>query len=451
MSLRKRRILLIACSPLILLTAAVLVLAVATLSFTPLVQHAGTLTEAEVRHVEQLIVDNSPSRFENQGARDLTLSDDELNLLTAFTLSNVPQLQDVAIDFDINGEQASARASIPQQLGPVTIYLNLQANFAQNQGRARLLELHAGRIPVPRGIIRSAERAAGYRLASASTASQQLAEVRHSVVSYDLVDDELHLRLEWEPEALSQIRSQAQQILVSDEDRERITAYHNRIHEIANETFQIRRQVSLHTFLPELYKLAHERSRLSGADPVAENRTLLQALSLFVNDLPITQLLGARQGEVLPANPSMIVMLYQRHDLSRHFVTAAAIAASAGVGIAEVLSNSKEVHDARYGTGFSFSDMTANVAGATLGEVSTADPASARHMQQMLMEATSESGYMPEPQTDSDGMDEESFIARFGDRTSAAYLQRLQELENSVMALPLYQTGIAGPESAGAQ
>lgn len=438
MSLRVRLLLLIVCGPLLLLAAGALVLAAFTLSFTPLVEQRGALTNAEVRQVEQWIVDNSPARFEDQGARDLSLTGDQLNLFSAFAMSNVPQLQNVAIDFDISGDQASARASIPQQVGPVTLYLNLHANFAQDQGRARLIKLQAGHLPVPKQVIRSAERVAGYRLASASPASQQLAEARHSVVAYELSNDLLHLRLEWEPEVLSQIRSQAQQILVPDEDRARIIAYHGLINDIATEANAVRRQVSLHAFIPELYKLAHQRSLQPGADAVSENRTLLQALSFFVNDLPITQLLGTRPDEVVPENPSMIVMLYQRHDLSRHFVSAAAIAASAGVGIAEVLSNSKEVHDARYGTGFSFSDMTANVAGVTLGERSTADQESARFMQQLLMETTAESDYMPEPGTDSDSMNEASFIARFGDRTSTAYLQRLQEIEHSVMALALY-------------
>src|SRR5690606_27318973 len=119
----------------------------------------------------------------------------QLNLLTAFALSSVPQLQNVAVDFDINGDQANARASIPQRIGPVTLYLNLRASFAQDRGRARLLELHAGRLPVPRQIMRSAEQVAGYRLASASTASQELAEARHSVVAYELGNNLLHLRL----------------------------------------------------------------------------------------------------------------------------------------------------------------------------------------------------------------------------------------------------------------
>jgi hypothetical protein len=445
-----RRLLMIVLTPLLLLVVAALVLAALTLSFSPLVSTSSTLTDTEVRQVEQWIVDNSPSRFEDQGARDLSLTEEQLNLLSAFALSNIPQLHSISVNFDINGNQANARMSIPGKLGPLTLYLNLHASFAQDMGRARLIALQAGRLTVPRTVMRSAEQVAGYRLASASAISRELAEARHSIVSYNLSDDLLLLRLEWEPEVLLQLRSQAQQIFVSEEDRKRIIAYHSLINRIAEDAIELRRQIPLHAFVPPLYQLASERSGLPGADAVSENRTLLQALSFFVNDLPITQLLGKRDGEILPDNPSMIVMLYQRHDLSRHFVSAAAIAASAGVGIAEVLSNSKEVHDARYGTGFSFSDMTANVAGVTLGETSTADQSTALYIQQKLGSSTSESDYMPTPRADSDGIDEESFVARFGDRTSAAYLDRLQEIEQSIRALPLYRKEEAESANTGA-
>jgi hypothetical protein len=138
----------------------------------------------------------------------------------------------------------------------------------------------------------------------------------------------------------------------------------------------------------------------------------------------------------------MVVMLHQRNDLALHFVSAAAIAASAGVTMAEVLSNSKEVYDARYGTGFSFSDMTANAAGVALGEYSTSSQYSALQIQRLLMQTEMETAYMPIPLTDADGLDEASFIEKFGTRDSTQYLQRLQEINEAVQALQLYNPAL---------
>jgi len=434
-----RRLLLVF-SPLLLLAGIAGVLAFLTLSLRPLVEHPGPPDNRQVREVEQWVVDNSPSRFRSRGSREISLNDDELNLLTAFVLHNIPQLQTLAAKFDIHGDTADARLTVPVPLGPFSLYLNLQAQFAQEAGRARLTHLRAGSLPVPRRVIRSFERLAAYGISPSSDTNVQLAQLRRSVVDYRLEQDRLLLHLEWQPETISELRSQAQQIFVSEEDRQRILAYHDLINDLASEAVKVRKQTSLQTFLPPLFELANKRSSRADADAVAENRALLQALSLFVNQMPLDRLIGTAEVEDAP---TMVVMLHQRNDLGLHFTSAAAIAASAGVGVAAVLSNSKEVHDARHGTGFSFSDMTANVAGTMLGRISTSSPQTARLIQQRLMRAESESDYMPVPRTDADGLDEETFTAEFGDRNGPAYLGRIREIEESVHALPLYlQPGI---------
>lgn len=417
------------------LTVALLVLG--AFSLQPAVPHPGQLSNADIRDIEQLIVDNSPSRFADSGERELALNAEELNLLAAFVLANIPQMQEISTRFELNQDSGVATASIPRHLGPLTLYLNLHAQFAQDQGRARLISLHAGHIPVPRRIIRGAENLAGDRLEAASDASQELAKLRHSVNATALVDGQLHLSLQWQPEVLSQVRAQAQRVLLSEEDRQRLLSYYTEISDIARSAAQRGRTVSLQSFVPRLFDRAAQRSENGSA--VAENRSLLQALSLYVNNLSITDLLDDMPADEVWSPPPMLVTLYWRHDLGLHFVTAAAIAASAGVGIAEVLANSKEVYDARHRTGFSFSDMTANIAGMTLGEMATRDEDSARLVQQRLQEAEAERYYMPEPDTEDDGLSEEAFVEHYQDRNSARYLARLENIETLVSALPLYE------------
>src|SRR5690606_34686141 len=85
-----------------------------------------------------------------------------------------------------------------------------------------------------------------------------------------------------------------------------------------------------------------------------------------------------------------------------------------------------------------FSDMTANVAGTMLGRTLTSSPEAARLLQERLMRADNEYDYMPVPRTDADGLDEDSFVAEFGDRNGPAYQARIKEIEDSVQTLPLY-------------
>ncbi|HDZ10470.1 hypothetical protein [Pseudohongiella sp.] len=419
---------------------AVLLLALSTVSLRPAVPASAALSSTDIRRIEQIIVDNSPVRFSSRGERQLSLDAGELNLLTAFVMANVPRTQDVTARFSLEDDTAQAWVSIPQQLGPLTLYLNLHARFAQDQGRARLISLHAGFLPVPRRIMRGAENLVGDRLETASVASQELAELRHGISSVELRDDLLHLTLQWKPEALEQLRAQARQIFMSEDDRQRLLSYYIYIGDIAREVAQQGRTVSMQAFLPDLFARASERSADSSA--IAENRSLLQALSLYVNNLSIGELLDGIPDDSVFSPPALRVTLYQRQDLGRHFTSAAAIAASAGAGIAEVLANSKEVYDARYTSGFSFSDMTANVAGLALGETATRTEAQARALQLRLRDVSAESGYMPAPDTEGDGMTEEAFIERYRDRNSPTYLARLRSIEAKVAELPLY----AAPE-----
>ena len=96
-----------------------------------------------------------------------------------------------------------------------------------------------------------------------------------------------------------------------------------------------------------------------------ERESVLQALSLYVNDSDISTLLAGRSPSATPRRIN--VTIQRRSDLAQHFTTSAAITASVGANIAGILSNSKEDYDARYRTGFSFSDLTANIAGVALG------------------------------------------------------------------------------------
>lgn len=429
--IRLRYLLLI---PLLLGALLAALLAAGMLSLQPTVLHGGPLPDSDVRQIEQLIADNSPARLDTRGARDLSLNAEELTLLSAFMFAQVPQLQEFAIQFELEDCRGQAWLSIPASLGALTLYLNLHADFAQEAGKARLQRVRAGQVPIPKRVLRWMEDLAGQRVESAGATNQELAALRHQLSDTSLNDSMLHLRLSWEPEVLAQLRSQAQQIFLTPEDRERILAYYTALTDLTREQAGERRTISIQALLPELFEVAQQRSRHGSA--IAENRGLLQVLSLYVNNLHLDQLLTSVP-DVTPPSP-LRVTLYQRQDLTRHFITSAAIAASAGAGIAEVLANSKEVYDARHTTGFSFSDMTANVAGLMLGEMATRDEETARRLQSSLALADAESVYMPKPSTSNDGLSETDFIEIFEDRNSIQYQQRIEEIQTRVSALPIY-------------
>ncbi len=424
-----------------LLVACLLGLGTLILSTSPNVTGNGSLNEAERREVEQLIADYSPNRLRGSGEQQLTLNAHELTMLGNVLLNSVPGLQPAAMKVAISGATADGEISIPQTLGPFgTVYLNLSASFAQQGDSVQLTSLRAGRLPIPRYFTNAAQAWLASRLQAAGTPREELLVLRRNLDNTALANDELQLRLQWNEQTLERLRSQARQWAISAEDRERVRAYYQEIVRISEQQAVDNRFVSLHRFLPSLFTLAVERSD-SADDAIAENRALLLTLSMFTNELPVSDLLGSQPdiqpGEADTRVTDLRTMMFYRHDLSLHFTTAAAIAASAGVDLADILGTAKEVYDSRQRSGFSFSDLTANLSGMALGEAAT-QPESAQQLQRRMAAAQAETDYMPTPRTDADGMTEEEFAQRFVDRSSDVYNSRLSDINELIAALPVY-------------
>jgi hypothetical protein len=409
-------------------------LAVTLFDIQPSVESLAPFDTTEIREIEQIIADNSPA-FGRQTESEVSLDAQSLNLLSNFALQQVQTLAGSAIHFSIHQDVADAELSMPQSLGPITFYLNVRANFAQQDGRAQLQSLHLGRLPIPGFVQRSVEKLAGLRLRTASEASQELVSMRRNVSDYQLRNDHLHLTVHWEPQTLEQIRTYSQQILVSEAEQERIIEYARQIR-LLTETFAGQRRVSLVSLLPDLFGFAAVRSH---NDAVQENRALLQAMSLYVTDTPLSQALSTSLTTTLPEFPGVRTSLYRREDLSQHFINSAAMAASTNPDVAKVLANTKEVYDARLRSGFSFSDVAANLAGIRLGEIAVHSQHSAAWLQAYMQSLTEESQLLPRPRTDADGLSESDFAASFTDRNSPVYQERLQEIETMIEELPLYR------------
>jgi len=424
---------------LLLSAAAVpLLLLILILQTRPEVPFREGISTEETRLIEQLIVDNSPSRFSSTGERVLSFSAEELNLLAAFGRHNLPQLERFAADFDLRDSTALISLSTPWPFKNRSVFLNIQFEVEQTAGQLQLTNLHAGNLRLPRLAVDALSRRLQKESTNLAEDYQELADLQRSIRHIELRGDLVDIHLQWEPDLLANLRSQAQQFFISADDRERILYYYGEIAAITKQLSPETRNTTLQTFLPALFDKARSRSS-NGGDAVAENRTLLQALSLFVNHLAIEQLVSdlPESWDLRPRR--LYVTLQGRSDLSQHFISSAAIAASAGAGVAGVLSNSKEVYDARYRSGFSFSDMTANVAGMALGAAATESAESARLLQNLLADVEQEYDYMPAAGNNTDGISEQDFSDQYTDRNNRRYQSRLSEIEQQVADLPVYR------------
>jgi hypothetical protein len=120
--------------------------------------------------------------------------------------------------------------------------------------------------------------------------------------------------------------------------------------------------------------------------------------------------------------------LRDRHDLAQHFFISAAIAAGAGRHAAEAAGLAKELHDADGGSGFSFSDWCADLAGIDLNErVRTGKFPLTR-----LIAGFRVDDYLPRVSDLKDGMTEAEFARLFGSPSDKRFGQVDDEIRKRI-------------------
>ena len=182
--------------------------------------------------------------------------------------------------------------------------------------------------------------------------------------------------------------------------------------------------------LRTLFEEAANRTA-AGADPAAENRTaILIAVAEAFGCAPLSE--GRPIRSVRPS-------LHRRDDLGRHFIGSAALAVLLDRELSESVGRDKEFSDSRAFSGFSFSDIAANRAGARFGELATASPRTARRVQDWMKQVESDGDIMPEVRDLPDHLPEGEFKRRFGDPGEDSYQRVLEDIEARIAQVPLYR------------
>ena len=422
---------------LLVVLCVVLLLSAIILQPAALVSSESALSNVEVSSVEQLLVDSALGDIRDADQRRLSLSDDELNLLLRYATELVGEDGEISSRVYLPGETLLAEVSV-HLLASLPLFLNLRAGFTSDGARLQLTSLQVGHLPIPSSLVSSLTAQVQQRYLEKQPAYREFMALLEYVEQVSLARDRLDLDFTWEPALLIQVRTQAQKLFLTASDQTRIARHHRRLAETVGNVPDTVRAIPLSALLKPLFAEALRQSR-SGADPVAENRALLVTIAAYVNQESIEQWLVPELAAALPRPYFIEVRIQQRQDLAQHVASSAAIAATAGIDVARILSSVKENYDARYRSGFSFSDLTANRAGMILGALATDSPEVALELQQRLANLTSDADYLPFLTSNRDGMTESDFSAQYRFENSADYQLRLQETDALLQQLPLFE------------
>ena len=415
-------VLLLLCIPLALAWAAYL-----AIDETPLLAPAqgNTFTPSRMASAQRLLARIDPRKTPPGALRTLQLGEDDLNLAVAYIASHRPQTRAQVL---LQDGSATLRASTFLPPNPFGDYLNIQAVLRETPGTPQLEQLTLGRLTVPPQIANQLLRFGLWRLQTspASVASTAADSIQHVGVRNGV----LSVQFVWN----DAIPAQLQAALVPPEVQARLQAYQGRLVEIAAQPGP--RNLTLGALVQPLLELSAQRSdaKNSLAD---EHRAALVALAFFVNGKGMAAILPAARDWPRPAPRS--TTLAGRTDTAQHFSISAALAATAGSPLANMVGLYKELDDAQGGSGFSFNDLAADRAGTRLGELATGNAAAQLSLEKRLAQGLSDADLLPKVSDLPEDLQTAEFQKRFGGVDGPGYKKMATEIERRIAALGLYR------------
>jgi hypothetical protein len=417
----------------VLSLALSVILALCGIQHNPWVTANIVLSPQDTARIKTLLKRNDPRTLQSGDVRTLAVSERDLNLMVRYGLTAVPRSQHLRAQLHLQPDLLQSRFTMQVPETPLGAYLNAGADLAVSSPHLKLKTLYLGKLALPGwpfaavlgGIHRYLQRDERYRVFTDSSQYLHALQVQQKKLS---------LVYQWSQAHAQAVKAQGQMLLFSAADKTRLLAYKAAL---ADLTKRHGRRTSLVTFLPPLFRLAQERS-ING-DASAENRALLQVLTIYAAKHNIDTLIGPPTKSAYPVPRPVQLTLRGRHDLARHFLISAGLAASSDTQAANAIGLFKEIEDSQGGSGFSFADLAADRAGTTLAERAMA-PDTARLMQRRLARTLRENDIMPDIERLPEGMQEVEFQRRFQQRNGGAYRRMMAEIERRITACPVYQS-----------
>lgn len=390
----------------------------------PLVATLVHFTPEHIARAKLLLERNDPRRLRQGEVRTVTVSQEDLDLAINYVASRLGRGAASAV---LQDGSATVCLSVAIPSNPLGSYLNLTAVMVEAQDLPRLDELRLGRLPIPRQV---AEWALGKGVAYTPGGAEYVRALQQVLKQVVLRKNQLSVVYKWDDQLPDRLRT----TLVPAETVARARAYQTRLAELTRGATKGRRPLS--SLLLPLMELAHQRSSEAG-HAVEENQTALLVLTLYVNGQDLATILPAARDWPVPGPGH--VTLGGRDDFAQHFTISAALSATSGSPLSDAVGLYKEVQDSRGGSGFSFNDIAADLAGSRFGEQATASDASAIALQRRVARATSDADLLPKVSDLPEFLPESEFKRRYGGIGAPAYNAMMRDIQLRLSASPLYQ------------
>ena len=414
----------IAWGSLFAMLAGLTVLPWLMLDDAPAIEPPAEFRRTDLAWIKSLFQKHDPRRQTPDVIHTLQLDEAELNRLLNYAV----ELRHVSgIAAELTPGMATLTATLTLPANPFGRYLNITAEVADVPGGIRLQSLQLGSLPLPGRLADWTARLA-HRWMRRDETYSTLADTI-SQVNFD--ESQATLDYRWRPELLTQIERKSAELLIAPADQARMLAYAERLDALL-QRHPRGSTIPLVRITGPLFTLALQ----SGGAASEENRAALTALAAYLAGISLPKLLEGDSQSIRRA-PRVLLSLHGRRDFAEHFVISAALSANGGSRLANAIGLIKEEEDAGKGSGFSFTDLAANRAGARLGERATGDGAA--RVRQQLATIRNDAALLPDFRDLPEFMSQAEFDRRFGPVGSPRYLKLIDRIDARLAAHPLAQ------------
>lgn len=403
-----------------------------------IVLETGSLDTSSAEHAKALAIRLRDKVLSTSTLEAFSATEDEINGLIQLAMRGVPRLAG-RVSVTPLGLEGGFSLHVPEN--PFGDYLNVRVGLLPSNHGLELAHASIGNIHFSGATTLMLSRYFLDLMLSNKQGSMFIDAIESVAMQGGVVSvsfhpmQDLRERLSLSKKRIKAVRDEL--TLLGDPDVVRL--YYARLCEI-DELHVGDLPVSMTWYMAPVFGLAKERVQ-GGNDVVRENRAALLALGIFLGSERIETLVGSiRTGRLADCetNPRYVVLAH-RQDLRLHFIISAVLKVISYSGMSHAVGEFKELLDAgRGGSGFSFADLAADMAGVKLAERLLNNTGDGWRAQTVLAETTDERvfflfiGGLPE------GLSQKQFESEYGDLKDPRYQLMVTEIKHRLALLPLY-------------
>ncbi|QCZ94612.1 hypothetical protein [Salinimonas iocasae] len=416
------------------LLAVVVLLMVLVLDTSPSISANASEQIADADTVKKLLAQIRRSINDRERGHVITVSEQQVESLVGFVQRAAPYIHGTSA---IQPDHGTIEASVAVPALVTTLYLNLEIKvLPADELDIDYVQIGSLSLPGPFavGLVESA--------LNIYTDSEIGTQAKEQITRVAMTDTQVAVSLKPMDSFLMQLNEIRAGFDDERDELTKLTAYYLRY--IAGREIALKKKPQpFNAYLNLIMARAREQSTQENV--LQHNKAAVLALAIFIGHHRIANFVGDVQPDVEHAlKPASSVLLRGRSDLSKHFIISAALKMLSEQDVTVAIGEFKELMDRGMGgSGYSFVDLTADLAGVEMARV-LADPDTALRAQDTLAGTPDESIYMPEIDGLTEGLSKQEFTRRYEKVDSEAYLQEVEQIRARLARMPFYSREFAG-------